>query len=164
MQSYQIKTWLLFCCLSSLLGCANNYPLLQQQMATDATLDRSGSQRISVNTLLQNAATGTIAKVSQKTVAVPLKLQFQGTNIELSNVQQQRLRLYANALSAPVLRVHCGAVNNSAALQGAAIALRRCQKVQQFLSSIEQQSQAVVQADAPLQIITIAAANRQSGL
>ena len=164
MQSYQIKTWLLFCCLSSLLGCANNYPLLQQQMATDNTLYRSGSHSISVKALLQNASTGTVAKAPNKKIQTAFQLRFNDTVVELNYVQQQRLLDYAKALSVPVLSVRCGAGNNRAALQAVSIALRRCQKIQRFLSAIEQQSQAVVQSDAPLQLITVAAVNRQLGI
>ena len=164
MQTDQIKTWLLFSCLSALTGCANNYPLLQQQMATDNTLYRSGSHSISVSALLQNASTGAVAKVPNKKVQTTFQLRFNDTVVELNYVQQQRLQDYAKALSVPVLNVRCGAGNNSAALQSVSIALRRCQKIQRFLSSIQQQSQAVVQADAPLQLITVAAANRQSGI
>ncbi|EPJ43689.1 MAG: hypothetical protein OFPI_41990 [Osedax symbiont Rs2] len=164
MQTHQINSWLLFSCLSALTGCANNYPLLQQQIETDNTLYRSGSHSISVSALLQNASTGTVAKVPQKKVQTPFQLRFNDTEVELNYVQQQRLQDYAQSLSAAVLSVHCGAGNSSSTLQAVSIALRRCQKIQRFLSGIQQQSQALVQADTPSQLITVAAANRQSGI
>jgi len=164
MQIYQINTWLLFACISTLSGCANNYSLLQQQMETEDTLYTSGSHSISVTALLQNASTGSIAKGSAKKTQAPFQLRYHNKVIELNYVQKQRLQDYAQTLSAPILRIQCGAGENSGVLQAVSIALRRCQKIQSFLSSIEQQSQASVRADAPLQLITIAAANRQSGI